>query len=923
MGCLGDSSVFRYVSGLLSECERAQAEQEIASCRHCAAVVAELMRDSTTGNLEPSIEIPCCNTSLPDGENHRDRCEPLVRYLLGPVIARGGMGTIVAAFDRRLDRTVVVKLMDRTTPLLMARFEREIRVTALLQHPGIVPIYDAGAMPDGQLFYAMRHVAGASLEQAMQRCAGEPDRLALLGSVIATADAVAYAHERGVIHRDLKPSNIMVGPFGETIVIDWGLAAVGDAAAPELSVPGSDQGHDAVMTRHGAVMGTPRYMAPEQARGEPATRQSDVYALGAILYHTLSGAPPILGQDASAVLDRAARAEVQPLRAIAPRLPDDLAAIVERAMAADPALRYATAGELAADLRRFQTGQLVGAHRYSRRALVWRTVRRHRAAFALAAALAVVVIGGGTLSVRSIVREGEHAQQEWNRAEHERGGAEDLVQFLLSDQREKLTALGRLDIMAGVADRVEAYYLTTAAGRADSPHALRDRAALEALRAAIAAGTDDSARADRYIERGLQLLDRAPATAEADDTRATLLQYKAQRAAQTGDFERTRALSLEAIALLRRGARSGSPEQQRHRSMKLARLLSSAATDADRLGRPGDADRERTEAIALLEQRMTEEPGSTELAKLLGRVKLAAGQGWLYRGLLDDSEAALRAALAAEDRLSPDQRKDSEVQYVVAYANLALAEVRNDKGDRAGSRPFDERALATASAMQAIEPANASWQMTQARAEAHLGAVALQSSAWAVAAPHLAAARLATEQLLTRDASNRDYRRLAAVATAQLADAEAGLGRFDAARNAWLGAIGHLEVLARSNAPTSRLELAYGLRGYAEFERTHGRLAAAEPAIQRAVELADQTPVQTDRPVMSYYRAAILAELAAEQAQRGQPRDASAAWHRAGELLHGVAERVPLQQDWAELLATVDAHLGRQASRSAVSAGRR
>jgi len=263
-------------------------------------------------------------------------------------------------------------------------------------------------------------------------------------------------------------------------------------------------------------------MAPEQARGEPATPQSDVYAMGGILYHALTGVPPVPGDAVTRMLERVARAEVRPLRDVAPGLPGDLVAIVERAMASAPDDRYADCGELAADLRRFQTGQLVAAHRYSRRDLVRRFARRHRTALVVAALLVGLLVVGGALSVRRIVVERERAEDGQGLAQRERAGAEELVKFLLFELRARLSTVGRLDILSGVADRVDAYYLTTAAGRAEAPEAVRERAALHDLRAAVASAGGDAASADRYLERGLAMLDRAPAAPGTDEVRGDL-----------------------------------------------------------------------------------------------------------------------------------------------------------------------------------------------------------------------------------------------------------------------------------------------------------------------------------------------------------------------------------------------------------------
>src|ERR1044071_63488 len=375
-GCLDDSTVLRFMSGQLDGTARRRVEDEIGQCRRCSALVAELIRGGTA--LHAEAEDPDRLDPYAVGADGADR-EWRSRSVLGPVIARGGMGTILAAFDRRLVRSVAIKRMDGSERSLAERFRREIRVTASRQHPGIVPIYDAGVLEDSQPFYAMRHVPGASLDQAMAEC-DDSKRLGLLAPVLAAAEAVAYAHQRGIIHRDLKPSNILVWPFGDTVVVDWGLAGIEDASRHDGT--GSDPGvePDPIATHRGSVLGTPRYMAPEQARGEPATPQSDVYAMGGILYHALTGVPPVIGDAVTRMLERVARAEVRPLRDVAPALPGDLVAIVERAMASAPEDRYPSCGELAADLRRFQTGKLVEAHHYSRGDLVRRFARRHRTA---------------------------------------------------------------------------------------------------------------------------------------------------------------------------------------------------------------------------------------------------------------------------------------------------------------------------------------------------------------------------------------------------------------------------------------------------------------------------------------------------------------------------------------------------------------
>src|SRR5262249_26756411 len=216
-------------------------------------------------------------------------------------------------------------------------------------------------------------------------------------------DATGYAHSQGVIHRDLKPANIMIGPFGETMVIDWGLAKLqnGALAEPTAASAAAIATSPEPVTHAGRVIGTPTYMAPEQARGEPVDARADVYALGVILYHLLAGRPPS-GANGK---DKAAREKPVPLVELEPRVPSDLIAIVEKAMSCDPGGRYESAKALADDLRRFQTGQLVGAHAYSLGTLIWRWVRRHRVVVAVAGVMMLALVASESISWRRILHE--------------------------------------------------------------------------------------------------------------------------------------------------------------------------------------------------------------------------------------------------------------------------------------------------------------------------------------------------------------------------------------------------------------------------------------------------------------------------------------------------------------------------------------
>src|SRR5713101_2457073 len=247
------------------------------------------------------------------------------RYNVAGEHARGGLGRILEAIDRRLDRPVAVKELLNVDRRAEARFVREALVTARLQHPSIVPIHEVGRWPSGEPFYTMKMVQGRSLGEVMREKRSLEERLSLLPNVIAVSDAIAYAHSQRVIHRDLKPSNVMIGPFGETVVIDWGLAAdlsradqVLDAEVTSYQVAASG------LTVAGTVMGTPDFMPPEQAQGQSADRRADVYSLGAILYNVLAGIPPYSGKSSTEVLEQVAREEPVALEKQQPGVPGDL-----------------------------------------------------------------------------------------------------------------------------------------------------------------------------------------------------------------------------------------------------------------------------------------------------------------------------------------------------------------------------------------------------------------------------------------------------------------------------------------------------------------------------------------------------------------------------------------------------------------------
>ncbi len=438
---------------------------------------------------------------------------PAHRYEYGTEIARGGMGRVIEATDTVLGRTVALKEALSLDPDVVRRFERETRITARLEHPSIVPVHDAGIAENGSPFYVMRKIGGRPLEQLVAQGKELADRLALLPHIVAAANAIAHAHERGVVHRDIKPSNILAGELGETMVIDWGLAkAIGETDEPRAGTARSileDEDPDAIKTRAGIVFGTPGFMAPEQLRGAPPDERCDVYALGATLYHSLARKPPHYSNNGAEMMRNALAGPPQSLREIVPGVPPELSAIVDMALAHDRNLRYRDARALADDLQRFLTGQLVASHHYSNREKVRRWVHKNRALVTVTGAAIAVLLFVGAFAISRIVAardradaKAEFAREQQQLAESQKELALDrLDQITLSEARslaateatravalvKPLVATGRWRAVRDVAAAARANGVALALPA--SPHTLSLELSRDGQKA-IAAGDD-------------------------------------------------------------------------------------------------------------------------------------------------------------------------------------------------------------------------------------------------------------------------------------------------------------------------------------------------------------------------------------------------------------------------------------------------
>jgi WD40 repeat protein len=316
------------------------------------------------------------------------------RYATGTMLGKGGMGEVRLANDRALRRDVALKtLRDANDAEAEVRFVREARITARLDHPNVVPVYDLGRDPQGGLYYTMKRVEGRSLAAAAGEDLSDVRRLQIF---VQICDAIAYAHSRGVVHRDLKPANVMVGGYGEVIVLDWGLAKrLGEGEAEPLAARSEHAGPSnaedgAELTQANTVLGTPSWMAPEQVRGAAYTPAADQYALGAILYFLLAREPAF--RSSGDVMAHVVTSNFRRPSVVRPEVPAELEAIVLRAMEASPDDRYPDVAALRDDVQAWLEGREVSAMRYTRWMRLQKAARRQRGPLLAAAAVAGVAL---------------------------------------------------------------------------------------------------------------------------------------------------------------------------------------------------------------------------------------------------------------------------------------------------------------------------------------------------------------------------------------------------------------------------------------------------------------------------------------------------------------------------------------------------
>lgn len=702
--------------------------------------------------------------------------------------AKGGLGKVSVAEDLELHREVAFKEIQRRYSSDLearARFLLEAEITGGLEHPGIVPVYGLGTHTDGRPYYAMRFIRGRTLQQGIEQYyrsikqgtdagALQIEFRQLLRRFTDVCNAIEYAHNRGIIHRDIKPGNIMLGDYGETLVVDWGIAK-------SVNVPGSlfkaslvplhpKMGSDASQTVMGVAIGTPQFMSPEQASGKldelgPA---SDIYSLGATLYCLLTGAAAFTSREIDTVLNQVKSGTFPAPLMVNPQVPKPLNAICLKAMALQPALRYQSARALAEDIEHWLADEPVVAYQEDRWEKASRWVRHHQAR-AQAIAVSVIVIAIVSIVAAFLIDQSRRAEAEALRKQKEANAKE--IAARQAETKAKQQALRRsrdtreaIDtLLFGVSEALlEAEVIP---GMQDARKRLLERAVADYIKLSKEESTDPGLQ----LEAGRSLL-------RLGDVYVML-----------NDIEKARE-TYQRVGLATRGQGADAGTSNFNHLISLAKIQLGSLEI--RAGNRGQAVKDANDAIAMLRTLTTESKGRIDFQIALGNAQLVLGKALLADGKLSAAASQLQQALLLFQGLRKQNPKDADVLSATATAEATYARYLFDESRSAEAVRMFEQAIAT------------------------------------------------HDSLLTQYPDNPDYLGHRATAYIGLADALRFLGEWQRVVGNDQASVEDLRLvsLARPDIPKHRENLAVARQNLGQSLRRLGHSADAVPILEKAIE---------------------------------------------------------------------------------------
>jgi eukaryotic-like serine/threonine-protein kinase len=881
---------------------------------------------------------------IPQGRN---------RYRFSRLHAAGGMGRVWLACDDALGRDVALKeLLPELaqSAAIKARFLREARVAGQLEHPGVVPVYDVGQSADGgSPYYTMRFVRGRTLAEVAEqhhrkRASGEAGRLdlrELLTAFTGVCNAVAYAHSRGVLHRDLKPQNVILGDYGEVILLDWGLARLVDA--PEASsdrVPAPVEGGTGLAaTMHGQLLGTPAYMAPEQAEGrvDQLGARTDVYGLGAILYQILTARPPFPGDDATAILRLVVRDEPERPHRTVPDTPRALEAVCLKALAKNPLDRYATAKEMARDVQRWLADEPVSAWREPLRARAGRWVRKHRAGVA-AGLVALLVAASGLLAVAAIQVEAgrrlsaknRELEQANGRLEAARDRAERRVDLALGAVDNFLAAVnGNLDVQNKPEN--EALRKTLLKAPLSFYQELRDefrdaRDGEERARDKLAnayfqlAGLnrDLGSRADalQAYDEAVTLLDALVRESPEPATRYRLARALQGRGDEQSVNQETAAAALDSYLRARELFEAGLRDDPEaiEPLLALAATLISAADLRSRVGEPDKGLADLRRSVSVLEAARRRAPDRRDV-----QIRLAAAQRetadilGMNKGQLPEAFAATRAALDIAEPLARKYPDDSLCQETLFRIYQSLAQLHSDSGGPDKALECADRMLAIADALVRARPTASRHRLDRVSALARRGFALTDLGRHAESLAAQEVSRDGALVLVREQPTILPYKDALSTALSGMASAQFGLGRPADALKSVETQAGVLEEVVRLEPRDlyRQRNLAGVYYNCGVISKSLNRAAAAVKWYGRSLQVRERLAGEhPNEPRFEFDVASTVGNVGSIQDERQQFAEARASFERAVAILQKLSTAHPENADYRACLARTRINLG-------------
>ena len=894
--------------------------------------------------------------------------------------ARGGLGEVFVAQDTELNREVALKeIQDRhaDNPDSRSRFVLEAEVTGGLEHPGIVPVYGLGQYADGRPYYAMRFILGESLKEAVSRFhrTNRGDRRnigfdsmefrKLLGRLVDVCNAIQYAHDRGVLHRDLKPSNIMLGKYGETLVVDWGLAKVqgnketvaeGEPALQPNSLSGS------TATQFGSALGTPAYMPPEQAAGrlEELGPESDVYSLGATLYHLLTGQTPFGGDDVAQILKSVEAGDFPAPRQIQSDVPRPLETICLRAMATRKRDRYATPLELADDVERFLADERVSVHQESLVARGRRWVRKHQT-FAASTAAVVLVSTLGLASFSTVVS-GKNVQlaaknQQLTaanrRALDAQMNAEENEQAARQQSQLALATLTSVisDIQAGLQNlpgsgNIRRRLLKTSLTKLENvstefvEQAKVDQETIQALweighvvlnfssnakdsgEQAVDEELESSTRlATTFFERAHQIaLQRANDDPQGAPARRDL----SDSYANIGDVQLRSGKSDLALSSYQQALRLLKDLTDEHPDdVDAQRRLSSAYTNIGdvrcQLGESEQALEPYELALQINEMLAEDDPEGASIQRNLSIDYNRIGDVHLDTGNSDLALASYRKALQLREKLAKDDPDNVDAQRDLSISCTRLGDAQVQSGDSNAALAMYEKALQICKKLAKDDPNNTLVKRDLSISFDNIGSVQLGMGRAELASASFRNALQIDEELAALDPDSAQAQNDLSNGYTRVGDVHIEVGELEQALTYFQKALIVREKLAELDPGNvqARRELSYAYDTIGNAQNDLGDSESALLAFQKALQI--DTKLLEDDPESAEARANLSyahSRVGDVHLDRGENELALASYHNALQIDKKLAQETPEDSESKQDLANAyrkigDAHVAR------------